>query len=205
MAGEDKAVRKAFRAYQRSGSRRAAQVLLGPSTGVQIRRGAGRGVINIGANPHLGKEGITIGRRGGGGFIAARTQLGGGYGVSKSVGTMSHSHLGGDWDVHIHWATISRLYLIEKIGQFAVEYAAKRVTERARSMAPVDTGAYRASIQWEYLGQKLGVIPTAAVFSTDFKANWIEFGTGGSTPTPAFAPLRRSVEGAAQGLRGALK
>lgn len=72
---------------------------------------------------------------------------------------------------------------------------AEAAANAAKAVAPVGaTGDYAASIgvgEAEY-----GGFPVATVEATDFKARWIEFGTGQPGPTPAFAPLRRGAEGA---------
>lgn len=52
--------------------------------------------------------------------------------------------------------------------------AAVAIAERARELAPVDTGAYRDGIIVNPPNEK-GV---ARVLSTDNKSSWIEFGTG---------------------------
>lgn len=71
---------------------------------------------------------------------------------------------------------------------------AETVAERARSLAPVDTGAYRDSIE-AVVGSDGGDV-TARVQANDFKAHWIEFG---SSKDPALGVIRRAVE--AQGKR----
>lgn len=62
--------------------------------------------------------------------------------------------------------------------------------EAAKSFAPVLTGAYRDSIK---VTEENGEVYVSA---TDFKANWIEFG---SINNPKSAPLRRGAQAA--GLR----
>lgn len=73
-------------------------------------------------------------------------------------------------------------------GQKALLEAAEAIAENARGLAPVRTGDYRDSITVEQ--DRKGTRVVAA----DFKAGWIEFGTGGDTPTPAHAPLRKGAE-----------
>lgn len=74
---------------------------------------------------------------------------------------------------------------------------AERVAQAARSNAPVRTGAYRDSIKAEPFTE--GGVHKARVNAYDFKAWWIEFGTGHPGPTPAFAVLAKGVQQA--GLR----
>ncbi|MBX7433781.1 HK97 gp10 family phage protein [Mycobacterium sp. Y57] len=64
--------------------------------------------------------------------------------------------------------------------------AAKEVRDYWRSIAPVRTGAYKASIHLGRESVKFGM-PNVQVKATDHKAHWIEYGTGGNTPTPEFA------------------
>ena len=84
------------------------------------------------------------------------------------------------------------------------EQQALLVAETARSLAPVDEGDYRDSIEVE---KKFGAtpdgMPTKRVISRDWKAHFIEYGTGpdtkeGSkfgkdTPTPEFAVVGRTA------------
>lgn len=72
---------------------------------------------------------------------------------------------------------------------------AKTAAEVARYLAAaeaIDTGAYANSIDGTAGiedGEALG-----RLFARDFKANWIEFGTGEPYPTAAHAILRRALE-----------
>lgn len=80
---------------------------------------------------------------------------------------------------------------------------AKTAAEYARYIAAseaIDTGDYAASIDGTAGiedGEALG-----RVFAKDFKAGWIEFGTGAPYPTRAFAILRRAVEAAGMKVSG---
>ena len=83
----------------------------------------------------------------------------------------------------------------------------EKVAAKARELAPVKTGAYRDSIVVDSPGARVAGVPVGAtgartsyrVVAADNKAGWIEFGTGGQAPTPAYAPLRRAAE--ASGLK----
>lgn len=80
--------------------------------------------------------------------------------------------------------------------------AALAVAGSARVLAPVDEGDYRASIEGGLAPADTGAAQAARahvvgrVASSDYKANWIEYGTGNPEPTPPFAPLRRGAESA---------
>jgi hypothetical protein len=74
---------------------------------------------------------------------------------------------------------------------------ATAAADAARSFAPARTGHYRDSLHAELDLTMEGY--AAFVVSDDFKAVWIEFGTGEPKPTPAFQPMRRGAESA--GLR----
>lgn len=55
-----------------------------------------------------------------------------------------------------------------------------------------EAGAYKAGIQ----NNKYGLIrgyPARIIESTDYKSHWIEYGTGGDTPTPEFACRQRTA------------
>lgn len=68
---------------------------------------------------------------------------------------------------------------------------------------PYETGAYVGSIKAE-AGVENG-IATGRVNAHDWKAHWIEYGTGGISPTPAFAPLQRGADAAGLKLYGTRK
>jgi len=70
-------------------------------------------------------------------------------------------------------------------GALGVGLAADEMVEEAKSIAPVDTGAFQASIHAEVDGL------TAAVGSDIEYAVYLEFGT---SDTPTFATLRRASE-----------
>lgn len=83
----------------------------------------------------------------------------------------------------------------------AAEFA-EEVRDYARSIAPVRTGKYAASIKVEKKKDQLGM-PAHRVVATDWKAHLIEYGTGpdteeGSpfgkdTPTPEFAVFGKTA------------
>lgn len=55
-----------------------------------------------------------------------------------------------------------------------------------------EAGAYKAGI----VNRKYGLIggwPARVVEATDYKSGWIEYGTGGDTPTPEFACRQRTA------------
>lgn len=68
---------------------------------------------------------------------------------------------------------------------------AEPIAEKARSIAPVDTGAYQASIR-AVSGEEDGKVQARVISDVDYAA-FLEFGT---TTNPAFATLRRASEGA---------
>lgn len=67
---------------------------------------------------------------------------------------------------------------------------ARAVADKAREIAPVDTGAYRASIRAEPVTSRRRT-RYARVVADDPKAAWVEFGTSRHR---ARAPLRRATE-----------
>lgn len=76
-------------------------------------------------------------------------------------------------------------------------FKADMAAEKAKDIAPVETGAYRDSIE----GQS-GFADNAArgrVVARDFKAGWIEFGTW---KWPAHATLRLGAEAAGLVVKG---
>lgn len=70
-------------------------------------------------------------------------------------------------------------------GTLGVLYATPRIAEAARSIAPVLTGAFKASITHEIQGLK------GIVYSDIRYARYLEFGT---SDTPTFATFRRASE-----------
>lgn len=71
---------------------------------------------------------------------------------------------------------------------------AEEVRDDARAISPVESGAYAAA--WQ-----VGRAPIVNTFgdrvwrvkNTDFKARWIEYGTGDPLPTPEFAVARKTA------------
>lgn len=71
--------------------------------------------------------------------------------------------------------------------------AAVKAAEAAKDAAPVRLEHYKKSIRG-VAGHRQDGIVVGRVLSDDFKAVWIENGTGPPAPTPAYAPLRRGAE-----------
>jgi hypothetical protein len=82
------------------------------------------------------------------------------------------------------------------------EDEAGKVKAEWQRIAPKDTGAYAASINVRRLRRDRNGMPAYRVEADDYKAHWIEYGTGSDpsdsaskfgpdTPTPEFAPARR--------------
>jgi hypothetical protein len=69
---------------------------------------------------------------------------------------------------------------------------AEEAADKARGLAPVDSGDYRDGIEVD--GGVDGSTVVARVNANDWKSGLIEFGTGRPAPTPAYAPLRRGAE-----------
>ena len=59
----------------------------------------------------------------------------------------------------------------------------------ARSIAPVDEGAYAAGIKVTQRARR----GKGKVAATDYKSHWIEDGTGGETPTAEHAVMARTA------------
>lgn len=55
-----------------------------------------------------------------------------------------------------------------------------------------EAGAYKAGIQNNKYGL-IGGYPARIIEATDYKSHWIEYGTGGDTPTPEFACRQRTA------------
>lgn len=64
---------------------------------------------------------------------------------------------------------------------------AKKMTAHAKSISPVDHGDYAAAWEVEDKGGEVRAV------NDNFKAHWIEDGTGGSSPTPEFAVAARTA------------
>lgn len=91
--------------------------------------------------------------------------------------------------ITINQAGIRELRLLPQVQTGLVE-AAAAIAAAAYQAAPFKTGHYRDSIKVvAYPGD--GVVKVVA---TDFKSNWIEFGT--ATGFPTWAPLRAGVASA---------
>lgn len=70
---------------------------------------------------------------------------------------------------------------------------AAKGAEVARQVAPARLRHYRGSID-SVAGIADDGKAVGRIFATDFKAVWIEMGTGAPFPTPAFAPLRTGAD-----------
>ena len=70
---------------------------------------------------------------------------------------------------------------------------AEQAADAARGLAPERLGYYKRSIEG-VAGQRADGIYVGRVLATDFKANWIEKGTGGPLPTRGLHVLRRAAE-----------
>lgn len=55
-----------------------------------------------------------------------------------------------------------------------------------------NAGDYKAGIV-NRRGRKINGFPSRVIAATDYKSHWIEYGTGGDTPTPEFAPRQRTA------------
>jgi hypothetical protein len=94
--------------------------------------------------------------------------------------------------------------LEDSVDKYAVE-----VRDYWRSISPVDKGDYAASIK-VVKRKPVNGFPVRRIEATDFKAHWIEYGTGvdeggkrfvpslgvtvdGNTETPAFAPRAKTA------------
>jgi hypothetical protein len=62
-----------------------------------------------------------------------------------------------------------------------------------RSVSPVDDGQYAASVRVFRRYLMVDGMPGVRVGATDFKAHWIEFGTGEPGPTKAVAPRAKTA------------
>ena len=70
------------------------------------------------------------------------------------------------------------------------QFMAKEVVPYWKSIAPVDEGEYAASIKVARKARR----GKGAVRATDYKAAWIEFGTGAPGPTRAHATGQRVAQ-----------
>lgn len=55
-----------------------------------------------------------------------------------------------------------------------------------------NAGDYKAGVV-NRRGRKINGFPSRVIAATDYKSHWIEYGTGGKTPTPEFAPRQRTA------------
>lgn len=65
---------------------------------------------------------------------------------------------------------------------------AKQMAAHAKSISPTDQGDYAAA--WHVDEDRRGNV---RVVNDDFKAHWIEDGTGGESPTPEFAVAAKTA------------
>lgn len=70
---------------------------------------------------------------------------------------------------------------------------AEDVRDYWRSQSPVDDGEYAASVKVYRKYLIVDGMPGKRVGATDFKAHWIEFGTGDPGPTKAYAPRAKTA------------
>jgi hypothetical protein len=70
---------------------------------------------------------------------------------------------------------------------------AEDVKEYWRSVSPVDDGEYAASVKVYKKYLMVDGMPGKRIAATDFKAHWIEFGTGEPGPTKAAAPRAKTA------------
>ena len=70
----------------------------------------------------------------------------------------------------------------------STDEVAEAIAQRARDLAPVETGRYRDGI----IAQKASPKGVARVAATDQKSSWIEFGNGSGFP--AHFVMRNAVE-----------
>lgn len=85
--------------------------------------------------------------------------------------------------------------------------AGEEITAMQKRMVPVDQGNLRDSIRYERgrISRKRGLLGGATrqfvqdgnlsitIFTDDFKARWVEFGTTGQPPRPFFFPAMRAL------------
>lgn len=70
---------------------------------------------------------------------------------------------------------------------------ANEAAARAKALAPVRLGHYKGSFK-ALAGKRHDGQVVARVANFDFKAHWIELGTGPPIPTPPMAVLRTAAE-----------
>lgn len=70
---------------------------------------------------------------------------------------------------------------------------AEEVRDYWRSQSPVDEGEYAASVKVFRKYLMVDGMPGKRVGATDFKAHWIEYGTGQPGPTKASAPRAKTA------------
>ena len=76
----------------------------------------------------------------------------------------------------------------KRLASFGLE-----VRDYWRSVSPVESGSYAASVKVFKKPVTVKGMPGLRVGATDFKAHWIEFGTGNPGPTEAFAPRAKTA------------
>lgn len=85
----------------------------------------------------------------------------------------------------------------------SLERFARDVAQTAKAIAPRDSGDYAGSIKVDV--EHDDGMSFVRVVAEDHKAHWIEFGTGGTSPTPAFAPLRKAARKSGLRIRSSAK
>lgn len=95
--------------------------------------------------------------------------------------------------VEVDQAAIRTLWMDPDV-QDDLIWVAEEAAKAAKTFAPRKTGSYRDSIHVEHYPGDGRVV----IIASDFKSNWIEFGTknqqGDSKGFPIHAPLRRGCE-----------
>lgn len=77
--------------------------------------------------------------------------------------------------------------------QKGLDETAAAVRDYWRSVSPVDEGRYAASVKVYDKYLMVDGMPGKRVAATDFKAAWIEYGTGEPGPTKAVAPRAKTA------------
>lgn len=93
---------------------------------------------------------------------------------------------------------------VEAAARMAMEKGAEELVAMMKRVVPVDSGRLRDSIAWTWGDAPKGSVVLAestsesrglklTVYSTDFKASWIEFGTVKMSARPFFFPSYRAM------------
>ncbi|MDK1489376.1 HK97 gp10 family phage protein [Sinorhizobium sp. 7-81] len=93
---------------------------------------------------------------------------------------------------------------VEHATRKAMEKGAEELCQMMRRLVPVDSGDLKASISWTWGEAPKGALVLAesepterglkiTVYTTDWKARWVEFGTVKMSAQPFFFPSWRSL------------